>query len=161
MGVFTDYFVARREDITEELVTDGPDGHVVAADLLRAKGADLPVMLGQLGEQLTGVSFLEIGEGAKHWSSHDGAVPSDPAEMAAFFEEQGPGASVDELQDALRDAIAGIPPDDLLSVARKWATIDELAGTTAEEIAPFLEGLVALARRAVASDRHLYCWWSL
>lgn len=163
MGVFTEYFAAQREQITDELVEEGPFGHIEDDDLLQAKGIDPAVKLAQLGEQLTGTPFLEIGKETKDWASRATTPPEDPDELQAWLAEYaGAGASVYELRDELRDAIAAVADDELLPVARRWVTIEEFGrSTTAEDLRPFLGALRALCRRAQQNDLHLYCWWSL
>jgi hypothetical protein len=72
--------------------------------------------------------------------------------------EDGPwGVSIGELNDRMRDALAAVPHDGCRSVAGRWATIEELAGWSADEVLAVLVDLCALARNAVEREHHLYC----
>lgn len=163
MGVFTEYFIADRDGITDEIIDSGPDRYLPEDRMVLAKGIDPIVMLGQLGAQLTGTGFLEIGDSEKSWSrSSAGPVPEDPAERDAFLAENPVEASVEESKDLLRDAIAGIADDDIPAVAARWATIEEFGeGVTGPQLEWFVEAMVALTRRGRDEGMHLYCWWSL
>ncbi|MEV0648451.1 hypothetical protein AB0I28_24625 [Phytomonospora sp. NPDC050363] len=163
MGVFTEYFIAERDDITAEIIESGPERNLPAEDMLLAKGVDPVVMLGQLGEQLTGADFLDIGDDEKSWLwSPGGEVPEDPELRRAFLAEHGVEASVHESKDRLRDALADIADEEVAAVAARWATIEEWGeGVTGPDVEWFIEGLIALTRRARTEGKHLYCWWSL
>ncbi|GIG71329.1 hypothetical protein [Phytomonospora endophytica] len=142
MGILTEYFTVDDDAVTPELIEHGPYGLLPEEDKLIAKGIDPVVMLGQLGEQLTGVDFLEIGG-----SDRCGG---------------GPEHSVERLTTAMRDALAAIDPADVPAVAATWVTIEEFGGgVNGPDMEWFVTDLSALARRAVSSGRHLYCWWSL
>ena len=168
MGVRSEYFSGVREQITPELVEHGP------SQLEYVGGPEPSVTLGWLGEQLTGVSFLEIGEAVKSWSRRL-EVPDDPAEREVFFDEyaldpEAPSeeleqalmklswaVSIQELDDRMRDALATVPDDGYHSVAERWATIEELEGWSVDEALAVLMNLCALARNAVSRKHHLYC----
>ncbi|HEY1178488.1 MAG TPA: hypothetical protein VGF17_20215, partial [Phytomonospora sp.] len=144
------------------IIRGGPSQLVPEEDLLLAKGVDPVVMLGQLGEQLTGIGFLEIGGGARTWiPTPAGVVVLEEADGASFTPEYPVEASVEEIKDALRDALAAIEPADVPAIAERWAGIEEMSGATGPDIEWFVTDLSVLARRAVATGRHLYCWWSL
>jgi len=163
MGVFTEYFIADRADIADHIVESGPEQYLPDDRMVLAKGIDPIVMLGQLGAQLTGGDFLDIGDSEKSWfRSPGGPVPEDPAERNAFFAENPVEASVEELKDRMRDAIADVADADIPAVAAKWATIEEWGGgVTGPDVEWFVEAMVALAGRARDEGKHLYCWWSL
>jgi hypothetical protein len=168
MGVRFEYFSGVREQITPKLVEDGP------SQLDYVGGPDPSVALGLLGEQLTGVSFLEIGGSVKSWSRQV-EVPGDPVEKDVFFYDHGLdpeatpeelehalmelswGVSIEELDDRMRDALAAVPHDGRRSVAGRWATIEELEGWSADEVLAVLVSLCTLARNAVEREHHLYC----
>ncbi|MFF5264901.1 hypothetical protein ACFY4C_38765 [Actinomadura viridis] len=172
MGIRFCYFSCEQERITPGLVEDGP----LALDFVG--GPEPTVTLGQLGEQLTGISFLEVGKAVRSWHREIN-VPDDPVEKAAFFDEYGldPQAPPDELElalldlswtvsvgqldDRMRDALAAIPPDGRQAVAERWMTIEELDGLSSEAVQGALEGLCEVARHAVADGHHLYCWTML
>ncbi|MFJ2931239.1 hypothetical protein ACIO8G_00560 [Streptomyces sp. NPDC087219] len=67
------------------------------------------------------------------------------------------------LTDTLVDALAAASPDDLVRFAVPWSMTDELRqiGIGVEATADVLEALAGPTRRALASDRRLYCWWAL
>lgn len=142
MGVLTEYFTVAEDRLSREIITHGPSGCVPEDDVLLAKGIDPVVMLGQLGQQLTGVDFLEIGQsqrcgGGEHYS-------------------------VERLTDAMRDALAAIDDADVPAIAARWATIEEWFGDVGgPDVEWFVTDIAALARNAAGSGRHLYCWWSL
>jgi len=168
MGVRFEYFSGVREQITPKLVEDGP------YQLDYVGGPEPSVTLGRLGEQLTGLSFLEIGESVKSWSRQV-EVPDDPVEKEVFFYDHGLdpeatpeelehalmklrwGVSIGELDDRMRDALAAVPHDGCRSVAGRWATIEELEGWPADDVLAVLVDLCALARNAVEREHHLYC----
>ncbi|WP_433516075.1 hypothetical protein ACQP2T_11150 [Nonomuraea sp. CA-143628] len=133
MGIRFAYFSGVREQITPELV-ERSSPHAIG-------GPEPSVILGQLGEQLTGVSFLEIGEAVKTWRGRHG--------WSVYIEE---------LDDRMRDALATVQPDDYRPTAERWSTIEELAAWPADEVSAVLESLCTLARDAVGRGHHLYCW---
>lgn len=142
MGVLTEYFTVADDRVTPEIIEHGPSGFVPDDAMLLAKGIDPVVMLGQLGQQLTGVDFLEIG-GSKRRGG-------------------GEHHSVEQLTDAMRDALAAIEEADIPAIAARWATIEEwYGGVTGPDIEWFVTDLAELARTAVEARQHLYCWWSL
>ncbi|MEV1246698.1 hypothetical protein ACIBO2_27410 [Nonomuraea sp. NPDC050022] len=169
MGVRFIYFSGVREEITPELIEDGP------SEVAGVGGPEPSVALGQLGQHLTGVSFLEIGDSVKSWPGQVD-VPDDPDEREMFFYDHGIdpeatpeelevalndlrwGLSVVELKDQLRDALAAVPADDYRRVAEQWAAIEELRGLSVDEVLTVLGRLCSLARQAVGQKQHLYCW---
>ncbi|MER7735780.1 hypothetical protein ABTX80_33365 [Streptomyces erythrochromogenes] len=146
MGVLFGYYAARDDDDAGRAVRrddGGPAG--TGYDQFVVKGAD-PVV------QLLPAEVLLTGRSAE-------AVEADPRHGGLIATvRDGEVVSV-SLTEALRDSLADCGPRQLGSVARAWSGSDVFAGSpTAEGLAEFLESLAALARRAVAHDRRLYCW---
>ncbi|GHJ48073.1 hypothetical protein Cs7R123_54150 [Catellatospora sp. TT07R-123] len=73
------------------------------------------------------------------------------------------GLSVVALDDATRDTLAGIAPDQMTALSARWGQVEELNWDEPprdDEMVTTIEALSGLARRARAADEHLYCWSS-
>lgn len=155
MGLLTDYFRAADQDAARVLGSregagpltpvPGAAPGATAVDGVEAKGIEPVVVLGSLISAITGEDHDE--DPTLVWPDEEAAGSAD--------------AWVVELPSSSRDALASL--DDALApaVAARWATAEELAGATGDDLHPFVADLVALARRAAAADEQLYCWMSL
>ena len=175
MGVRQVYFAGLPEQITLQVIRNGPYD---IGDCVPAAGIDPNVSLGQLGEQLTGISMWEIGETVRTWSRPT-EVPDDPAERERLFAELGfPGKSsakqlerllrqaqwstwVEQVPNRLRDALAAVAPTDYPQVAARWNTTEELSSIPADDLLHIVRHLGSLARTARDQDQYLYCWTML
>jgi hypothetical protein len=173
MGGRQVYFAGVPGQIISQLVRNGPYDLVEVS--VSTAGIDPEISLGQLGEQLTGVSMWEIGKTVEAWSRPI-EVPADPADRETLFAELGfPGKSsakqlqrllrqtqwstyVVQLTDQLRDALAAVAPTDCQQVAARWNTTEELRSTPVDELLPIVQELGSLARTARNQDQRLYCW---
>jgi hypothetical protein len=151
MGLLTDYFRAADQDAARVLGSREGAGPLTPlpglppVDGVEAKGIEPVVVLGSLISAITGEDHDE--DPSLVWPDEEAAGSAD--------------AWVVELPASSRDALASL--DDALApaVAARWATAEELAGATGDDLHPFVADLVALARRAAAADEQLYCWMSL
>ncbi|MFF3726574.1 hypothetical protein ACFYYM_29880 [Streptomyces erythrochromogenes] len=146
MGVLFGYYAAHDDDDAGRAVRrddGGPAG--TGYDQFVVKGMD-PVV------ELLPAEVLLTGRSAE-------AVEADPR-RGGLIATAGDGEVFSvSLTEAFRDALADCGPQQLGSVARAWSGSDVFAvPPSAEGLAEFLEALAALARRAVAHDRRLYCW---
>ncbi|ONI79716.1 hypothetical protein ALI144C_23445 [Actinosynnema sp. ALI-1.44] len=159
MGVLTDYFRA-------------PDGASVVRELDRAdamspvgpfpgvetKGVDPDVVLGMLIAAIRQVPWeVNLVGSAVVW-------PTTPPGPQGPEDEDDPWATgpwVMELDDAVRDTLAAVPDADVPAVVTEWVRAEELHGTTAEDIRPFADDLIQLARQARDSGERVYCWTCL
>jgi hypothetical protein len=77
-----------------------------------------------------------------------------------------PEQAVVQLDDSVRDVLAGVTEEQLPDLVARWAGIEEFRWTTAgrgdeEYLTEVLTGLAALCRRAQEAGEHLFCWWSV
>ncbi|MFE7184561.1 hypothetical protein [Streptomyces erythrochromogenes] len=146
MGVLFGYYAAHDDaDAGRAVQRDdgGPAG--TGYDQFVVKGMD-PVV------ELLPAEVLLTGRSAE-------AVEGDPRHGALIATAGGGEVVSVSLTEAFRDALADCGPPQLGSVARAWSGSDVFAvPPSAEGLAEFLDALTALARRAVAHDRRLYCW---
>ncbi|MFH8379328.1 hypothetical protein ACH4E7_00035 [Kitasatospora sp. NPDC018058] len=68
------------------------------------------------------------------------------------------GPWVTELDDATRDALAGVPDARVPEAVAQWALAEEWGGADPADLLPLAEELIALARRARTAGERLYCW---
>jgi hypothetical protein len=135
-----EYFAARPDEIDQELVELGPEGHF---ETVSAK-THSSVTTGTLGE------ILDVG---------------DSEELTALAETDWYGESgecgIDAIPTPLRDALADA--GDLVQVAERWTATDELqlSGWSVDETHEVLRSLARLAVNARASGRDLWFYWSL
>jgi hypothetical protein len=158
MGVLCDYFrgpdAATVTDLMERHDGDSPatiDEWAVA--VVDAKGLDPAVCLDALCSFIVGVEWAGRRAGGRLiWPVLNGE---------ALMEHEGPW--VELLDDAVRDALAGVDDDRILELAARWVRIEEIhrSGAPDDELVPVLTELVALARATRAAGDHLYCWMSL
>ena len=156
MGLLTDYFRAADQDAARALGSredagpltpvPGAGPGTATVDGVEAKGIEPVVVLGSLISAITGEDHDE--DPALVWPDEESAAASD-------------GPWVVELPASTRDALASLDDERAPGVAERWATAEELAGATGDDLHPFVTDLTALARRVVAADEQLYCWMSL
>lgn len=147
VGLITDYFLAASDAAAAQHLDTGVyDVGLDPADVLEAKGVDPFVMLGTLESMLTPVAYETIS-----------ADPTPPVAMGESGEH-----GVARVRGTLTSALAGLTPERVPEVAAAWGRTEEF-GDDPDEAGPagFLADLTALARRATAQDRHLYCWFSV
>jgi hypothetical protein len=168
MGGHFFYFSAHRSAITDSFIVSGPGDQALESSI------DPLIMLGQLGELLTGVDYLKIA--VKRSILPELVVPDDPEEREEFLYEFNldpePGSweeqlaelrcamAVVVLRNRIRNTLAAIPPGQWKPVAERWVTIEELRrdSTKVDDVLPFLEQISGLARSAILADQRLYCW---
>jgi len=146
VGVFCDYFAAGDAESVAGLMAqtegDSPltvhDGQIDGVD---AEGIDPAVALGKLIALIIGAEW------------EPGLVPARQVWQADLDCHEGPW--VLDAGDVALQALAGL--DD----ARIPALVRSLPNTDPQWLAKTLEGLAALARRATAGGRRLYCWISM
>ncbi|MFD5617881.1 hypothetical protein [Streptomyces yangpuensis] len=146
MGVLFGYYAAHDDDDAERAVRrddGGPTG--TGYDQFVVKGMD-PVV------ELLPAEVLLTSRSAE-------AVEADPRH-GGLIATVGDGEVIAvSLTDTFRDSLADSGPERLGSVARAWSGSDVFATPPDPEgLTGFLDSLSALARRAVALDRRLYCW---
>jgi hypothetical protein len=139
-----DYFTATDDATAASTVDDGPGA--AGFETLPAKGIDPYDALGALESLLTGRAYDEIR--------------GDPRQCQRLT-DTSEDAFVVTVTDTLRDSLAAAGDDRLDGVAREWAGTDGLAGVDAAVLGQALRLFAALAKRAIDTDGHLYCWWAL
>ncbi|MFE2416898.1 hypothetical protein [Streptomyces hokutonensis] len=122
----------------------GPDPSVF--DVLSLKGIDPVVVMARLEGLLTDCAYDEARARPR-----SGQLLSNPEAETAF---------VISVSDTLRDALASATDDQLGLVAGSFAAVEEVGLPPADAL-ELLRLLSGLARRAVAGNRRLYCWWAL
>ncbi|MFJ3762175.1 hypothetical protein [Streptomyces sp. NPDC090080] len=144
-----DYFSATDDQAALD-VLHTPGGPARAGlDVAYLKNIDPVVAIARLEALLTGCTYEEASRRPR-----SGQLLSDPDDGSGF---------IVSLTDTLTTALANATHDTLHRVAEPWSQTDELQQTCtdAEYTADVLEALAALAQRAHASGRRLYCRWSL
>jgi hypothetical protein len=150
MGVLNDYYRAPDRSTAATTLRIPPvrvlkrPGEPVF-DAVDGKGIDPIVMLTTFWSLLTGVPYDELPQ-------------ADFGDVAVGGQD---GPWITELPAPLRDALADTDSDDgrLRDTAQQWVRTEEFGlPTTADEVLPFLRGLIALARRARDRGELLYCW---
>jgi hypothetical protein len=137
--VLGEFFAARPEDITDDLVEEGPFERLPT---IEAKGLS-EVTTATLG------AILAVG-------TYD-----DLVERASAGPQTEDGhAGVLAIPSEVRDALAAAD-DDLDQVATRWAATDELRDWPPDDVRRVLRELSLLAREARSSGRQLWYWWSL
>lgn len=141
-----DYYSAASDEAAVG-VLDVPGGPVPSVfDLLSLKGIDPVVVMARLEGLLTDCAYEEARARPR-----SGQLLSDPEAEAAF---------VISVSDTLRDALASATDGQLGLVAGPFGAVEEVGLPPAEAL-ELLRLLSGLARRAVAENRRLYCWWAL
>lgn len=148
MGVLHDYYRASDRS-TAATTLRTPPVRVVKRpgepvfDAVDGKGIDPIVMLTTLQSLLTGESYDELPQ-------------ADFADVAVGGDN---GPWITELPVRLRDALADGDDGRLRDTAQQWVRTEEFGlPTSADDVLPFLQELIALARRARDSGELLYCW---
>ncbi|MER5705364.1 hypothetical protein ABT023_25960 [Micromonospora sp. NPDC002296] len=156
MGVLYDYFRAADDEAVAASMAATNGGPLVGAaalpevDVVEAKGIDPSVVLGQAVSLALDVPWdVGLVDDRLIW----------PDAVTAAAEHDGPW--VVRLGDRARDVLAALAEDRLPALADRWSRIDELSWGEPVDMLPVLRRLVGLARRAQASEQHLYCWMSL
>jgi hypothetical protein len=155
MGVLFDYFRAEDVQAVAHVMKRARGGPVVRsrdglplADAVDAKGIDPFVALSTLVALIRAVPWSpDLVPSSEVWPRTDG------------FSKTGP--RVLDLDDAARDALAGLDDDELAAVALRWANTAQMSHWSAEDVVPMTAELVGLARRARASGDRLFCWVAL
>ncbi|MCO5974372.1 hypothetical protein [Actinoallomurus soli] len=170
MGVLFDYFRAPDREAALRLLDEGdgvPTGPATigaGVDALDAKGIDPHVILGRLLGLILAVPWsVGLVETVCVWPPEE-TKPRSREEMERLPEESpwNTGPWVEEIDDRLRDAFAGVDDYALPSIADQWARIEEFDGHMDASLAlDIIEGFVALARRARQANDRLYCWTCL
>jgi hypothetical protein len=144
--VMCDYFSAASDEVAVGVLDapGGPDASVF--DVLSLKDVDPVVVMPRLEGILTDCTYDEACARPR-----SGQLLSDP---------EAEGAFVISVSDTLRDALATASDDQLGVAAGPFAAVEEL-GFTHTKTLELLNRLSGLARRAVAEERRLYCWWAL
>jgi hypothetical protein len=141
-----DYYSAASDEAAVG-VLDAPGGPDPAVfDVLSLKGIDPVVVVARLEGLLTDCAYDEARARPR-----SGQLLSDPEAEAAF---------VISVSDTLRDALASATDGQLGLVAGPFGAVEEVGLPSAEAL-EVLRLLSGLARRAVAENRRLYCWWAL
>ncbi|MFE9605160.1 hypothetical protein [Streptomyces hokutonensis] len=141
-----DYYSAASDEAAVG-VLDAPVGPDPAVfDVLSLKGIDPVVVVARLEGLLTDCAHDEARARPR-----SGQLLSDPEAEAAF---------VISVTDTLRDALASATDGQLGLVAGPFGAVEEVGLPSAEAL-EVLRLLSGLARRAVAENRRLYCWWAL
>jgi hypothetical protein len=155
VGVLTDYFRAADRDAARALIAErefvplADTPGLAPVDGVEAKGIDPFVVLPALVAAVPGAPAESDGDAPLVWPDAD--------DQEALAE----GPWVVELSEEARDVLASLAPQDAGPVADRWATADELDGSTGEDLLPFVVDLAALARRAADAGDRLYCWTCL
>ncbi|WP_026341669.1 hypothetical protein [Actinomadura atramentaria] len=154
MGVLFDYFRAPDGETALRLLDEGdgvPNGPATIAglDALDAKGIDPHIALGEL------IGLIRAAPESADLVRTRFLWPPDGTEA------QHEGPWLEELDDRIRDALAGAEDRALPSVAEEWVRIEEPGEVDTAPALRFVESLVALARRARQANDHLYCWTCL
>ncbi|RCV47741.1 hypothetical protein [Marinitenerispora sediminis] len=162
MGVSHDYFRAVDAPAAVRVMDQpgGPAGRGSPWDALDGRGVDPHVVLARL---------VAIARGAEGRSRLLDATPVWPAGACPEHWEDLPADSpwvtgpwIEELDPAVRDALADVDNARLPDLAARWARIEEFQppyGAVDEAaLQAFLERLVQLARRARDAGERLYCW---
>jgi hypothetical protein len=160
MGVLTDYFrAADAESVVQAMErTDG--GPLVgvrdpAFDGVEAKGVDPAVVLGKLIAAIKQVPWsVHLCEETTVWPVSEPPGPEGPEDDDPWAD----GPWVSELDDAVRDVLAGVRDADVPKLVAEWVRAEELYGARADVIEPLAEELIQLARRARDAGERLYCW---
>ena len=141
-----DYYSAASDEAAVGVLDaqSGPDPAVF--DVLSLKGIDPVVVVARLEGLLTDCAYDEARARPR-----SGQLLSDPEAEAAF---------VISVSDTLRDALASATDGQLGLVAGPFGAVEEVGLPSAEAL-EVLRLLSGLARRAVAENRRLYCWWAL
>ncbi|MFJ4189712.1 hypothetical protein [Kitasatospora sp. NPDC089509] len=182
MGVLTDYFrapdaaaVARALELTGGARPEfraGPgggsddggsegggfDGDIGRAfDGVEAKRVDPGVVLGQLVAAIRAEPWrVDLVAEVPVWPTTPPPGPDGPA--GGEDDPWATGPWVTELDEATRDALAGVADDRIPEAVRRWAEAEEWDGADPTDLLPLAEELIALARRARAAGERLYCW---
>jgi hypothetical protein len=131
-------FFAAREDEIEGAAEKGPGGKFETVDA-----------------KLDSVSICTLGEIV-------GAGTYDALFDRVFEGYRGGGSEYSRLllvPDEVRDGLA--TATSLEAVAERWHPTDEMREWTPADVREVLGGLASLAQRARATERQLWCWWSL
>jgi hypothetical protein len=144
-----DYFSAA-DDQAAVAVLDNPGGPGQASvDVVYLKNIDPVVCMAQLEAIMAGCSYEEASR--------------RPRSGQLLSSSEGESAVVVSVSESLCELLAVAADDDLVRAAESWSLTEELRldRVDAETAAGVLAELAGLARRARASDSHLYCWWAL
>jgi hypothetical protein len=137
--VLGEFFAARRDEIDDRLVEEGPHGRF---PIVEAKVSH--VAIATLGEILGAGTYDELALAMEGRGAESGE--------AALF----------RVPSQVRDRLAATG-DDLDSAAVSWASTEELSldRWSAEAALEVLRALTQLARQGRAEGRELWYWWSL
>ncbi|SPT50222.1 Uncharacterised protein [Actinomadura madurae] len=161
VGVLTDYFRAADAEVVVQAMKRLDGGPLVgtgspAFDGVEAKGVDPAVVLGKLIGAIKQVPWsVRLVEDSVVWPTTPAPGPEGP------WEEDDPWATgpwVSELDNAARDALAGVRDADVSKVVAEWVQAEELHGAHADDMEPLATELIQLARRARDAGDHLYSW---
>lgn len=124
--------------------------HLKRWDCLPAKGIDT-IKLGSLAQILTNRPPNDVKAVASYMTD------------ALLHQASEDGPWVYLVPEPLQIALSALDEDSEEALAEKWAATEEfrLDGWNSMDVADFLHGLVALARRACESQKSLLLWMSL
>lgn len=140
MGLLFKYFSAESDGQAAGGVERGPDRSVF--DVVDLPDLDSHTMLAAVEHFLTGRDEDEIADGPRFYQ---------------VLADHG-GAAITTVTDELQRALVDSSDERLAEVA---AAMEDYAGFKTELLAGLLVDLAALARRATAGGRRVYCWTSL
>ncbi|MFI6444273.1 hypothetical protein [Kitasatospora sp. NPDC050543] len=142
MGILYDYFSARDDRAAASAFAEGPADR--GFDTVPVKGVDPQILLGRAAALLLDQPLALVTTHARY-----GRLVSDPDAESVW---------ILTLPDDLRDALADAGGERLAAVAGPWSRAEEFSGEgDPVDLAGFLDQLAALARRARAAGRGLYC----
>jgi hypothetical protein len=158
--VLTDYFrAADAATVVRALECDEGrplvGGHEPHFEGMPAKRIDPDLVLGELVAAVRQVPWdVDLVGEAPVWPTTPVPGPDDVPD------EDDPwttGPWVVELDDEVRDVLAGVPEVELSAVVARWVRAEELHAWSADDMRPIAEELIGLARRARAAGERLYC----
>ncbi|MEV5895667.1 hypothetical protein [Nonomuraea fuscirosea] len=135
-----------------------PDAPVF--DVVETKWIDPNGSLGELVAIITGVPYsYDLVETVTLYPSPEGA-PKTEDDLTALPDDSPHlvGPQIEELSASVRDTLAEVDDARLPEVTRIWMNEDPSSFDDAHHTLELVKELVALARRAKASDQLLYCW---
>ncbi|MEV0173042.1 hypothetical protein AB0I00_18235 [Streptomyces sp. NPDC050803] len=165
MGVLYDYFHATdHTTAVNQAVGPGGDWHrgtsleETGADWIDAKGLDPDVVLAQLVAYAEAVPFPDQPDQPELVWPESPYPEGEPVDAGSPW---ATGLILQQLPDRWRDVLAALPEYAEPMVAAQWYDIEEVDFAEYRDAKEAVGVFVALARRALAADAHLYCRSSL
>jgi hypothetical protein len=147
LGVLHDYFAAESD---EQAVLAGRLGPASTGgfDCVEDTGIDPVVQLTKLVALLTGRTYDDL--------------KADPRSAMSLGGEPGDMFGVLTVPDGVQAALAEADAERLREAVVPWSQTEEFWGPVdVDALNGVVTDLAALAGRAAAGGRRLYCWWSL